>query len=69
MPPGAANWSIGNRGEEILGSMPTFPHTANAPMLPQGLVESPGKPAVPASLYLKQLSDRLGAQALRNIGY
>ncbi len=69
MPPGAANWSIGNRGEEILGSMPTFPHTANAPMLPQGMVESPGKPAVPASLYLKQLSDRLGAQALRNIGY
>jgi len=69
MPPGAANWSIGNRGEQILGAMPTYPHVANPPMLPQGIIESQGKPVAPSSLYLKQLSDRLGPQAVKNIGY
>lgn len=69
MPPGAANWSIGNRGEQILGAMPTYPHVAGAAMLPQGIIESQGKPVAPRSLYLQQLSDRLGPQALKNIGY
>ena len=69
MPPGAANWAIGNRGEQILGAMPTYPRVAGAPMLPQGIIESQGAPVSPRSLYLKQLSDRLGSQALKNIGY
>jgi len=37
-------------------------------MLPQGLIDSQGKP-VAASLYLEQLKERLGPQALKNIGY
>lgn len=69
MPPGAANWAIGNRGEQVLGRMPTFPANPDLPMLPQGIVESQGMPVTPASLYLEQLRDRLGAQAVRNIGY
>ena len=49
--------------------MPTYPRVANAPLLPQGIIESQGTPVSPSSLYLKQLSDRLGPQALKNIGY
>ena len=69
MPPGAANWAIGNRGEQVLGRMPTFPSNPELPMLPQGIIESQGTPVNPASLYLEQLRDRLGAQAVTNIGY
>jgi hypothetical protein len=69
MPSGAANWAIGNRGEQVLGRMPTFPSNSELPMLPQGIIESQGTPVSPASLYLEQLRDRLGAQAVRNIGY
>jgi hypothetical protein len=53
--------------------MPTFnPPTDPGPplpKLPQGIIESQGAPVTPASLYLEQLRDRLGAQAVRNIGY
>jgi hypothetical protein len=69
MPPGSANWGIGNRGEQALGKMPTFDPGTELPMLPQGIIDSQGTPVTPASLYLEQLRDRLGAQALRNIGY
>jgi len=69
MPPGAANWAIGNRGEQVLGRMPTFPSSSELPMLPKGIIESQGTQVSPASLYLEQLRDRLGAQAVRNIGY
>ena len=69
MPPGAANWSIGNRGEQVLAKMPTYSPGPPLPMLPQGIVESQDQPVVPASLYLEQLSNRLGPQAVRNIGY
>jgi alpha-L-fucosidase len=37
--------------------------------LPGGIFESPGKPVTPQSLYLTQLAERLGPQALKNIGY
>jgi hypothetical protein len=73
MPPGSANWAIGNRGEQVLDKMPTFnPPTNPGPelqMLPQGTIESQGTPVTPASLYLEQLRERLGPQALKNIGY
>ena len=42
MPPGSANWAIGNRGEQALGSRPTFDPGPALPMLPQGIVESQG---------------------------
>ena len=69
MPPGSANWAIGNRGEQQSGRMQTYDPGPALPMLPQGIVESQGTPVTPASLYLEQLYDRLGPQAVRNIGY
>jgi hypothetical protein len=33
------------------------------------LIESQGKPVTPRSLYLAQLAERLGPDALKNIGY
>jgi hypothetical protein len=49
--------------------MPTFDPGPELPMLPQGIIDSQGTPVTPASLYLEQLRERLGAQALKNIGY
>ena len=67
-PPGAANWSIGNRGEELNPDQPAFDGAKPVP-LHQGIVDSPGTPVKPPSLYLQQLSERLGHSALKNIGY
>jgi hypothetical protein len=64
-PPGAANWLIGSVGQS--GTSPR-PFGAGAP-LPRGIEDSPGRPVAPASLYLAQLVQRLGPQALRNLGY
>ena len=69
MPPGSANWSIGNRGEEALGKQPTFDPGPELSMLPQGIIDSPDTPVAPTSLYLEQLRQRLGPQAIKNIGY
>jgi hypothetical protein len=57
-PPGAMNWCIG-----CIGTPVTIGGISN------GIFDSPGKMVVPASLYLHQLRDRLGPDALRNIGY
>jgi hypothetical protein len=57
-PPGAMNWCIGCTGTPVtVGSTPN------------GTFDSPGKPVQPSSLYLQQLRDRLGPDAVRNIGY
>ncbi len=64
-PPGAMNWAIGCVGESVPGAMPF----GDAPLLPQGTVDSAGTPVVPGSLYLAQLRERLGAEAVKNIGY
>ena len=69
MPPGSANWGIGNRGEQKQAKMPTFDPGPELPMLPQGIIDSQETPVAPASLYLEQLKERLGPQALKNIGY
>jgi hypothetical protein len=69
MPPGSANWSIGNRGDEAFGRMPTFDPGPELPLLPRGIIDSQGTPVVPASLYLEQLRERLGSKAVKNIGY
>jgi hypothetical protein len=47
------NWSIGGKGRAT----------------GDGTFDSPGVPVAPSSLYLAQLCERLGPQALRNIGY
>lgn len=57
-PPGALNWCIGCVGKEV---------TTGA--TPNGIFDSPGKMVEPRSLYLQQLRDRVGPDALRNIGY
>lgn len=64
-PPGAVNWAIGCTG----GRQQTARLFDSSPILPEGIFESHGKPVTPQSLYLAQLSDRLGAQALANLGY
>jgi hypothetical protein len=65
-PPGTANWSIGaTGGSQIVSGEPG----TNGPDLPQGIIDSQGTPVAPSSLYLAQLCERLGPQALTAIGY
>jgi hypothetical protein len=63
-PPGAANWLIGCSGELERKPMP-FDGNVD---LPAGIVDSPGAPVSPASLYLAQLTERLGATAVKAAG-
>ena len=64
-PPGAVNWAIGCIGNQLRAAR----YFDSAPILPEGIVESPGVPVAPQSLYLAQLQVRLGKRALKNIGY
>lgn len=64
-PPGAPNWLIGSIGEIQAAARPFD----SSPDLPNGIIDSHGAPVTPGSLYLAQLRERLGPQALRNIGY
>ena len=63
-PPGAANWMIGCIG----GSTPKPGPFGDGPQLPERIKDSHGIPVTPQSLYLAQLAERLGPQALKNIG-
>jgi len=67
-PPGTANWSIGNQGPEDLAPMPVFDQQPKEPPLLQGIIESPNHPVSPISLYVQQLGERLGHQAVKNTG-
>lgn len=64
-PPGAENWVIGSQGERKKRAIPFD----EEPFLPEGIYDSHGIPVAPESLYLAQLSERLGIKALENIGY
>jgi hypothetical protein len=64
-PPGVCNWLIGSTGTNI----PTARPFDKEPSLPMGISDSQGVKVVPESLYLRQLEERLGKQAVRNIGY
>lgn len=66
-PPGAANWVIGTAGQEKTSSEPGI--VPAGPVLPQGIIDSPGIAVAPQSLYLAQLCERLGPGALTAIGY
>lgn len=68
-PPGAANWVIGSNGEHQKKPIPSYPAEAGALPQPEGIYDSPNSPVNPASLYLSQLAERLGKQAVKNIGY
>lgn len=64
-PPGAMNWAIGCIGRSVRQAR----YFDTAPILPEGIFDSPGKHVAPQSLYLAQLAERLGPQALKNVGY
>jgi hypothetical protein len=57
-PPGALNWCIGCVGTPV-----------TIEGAPNGVFDSLGKPVLLPSLYLQQLRDRLGPDAVRSIGY
>jgi hypothetical protein len=59
------NWAIGCIGESVAGAMPF----GKEPLLPVGTFDSPGMAVNPKSLYLSQLRERLGMEAVKNIGY
>ncbi len=58
-PPFAINWSVGQVGNIAPGKFP--------PEEPAGIVESSGQVVQPRSLYLQQLRDRLGEEAVMNV--
>jgi len=64
-PPGTTNWSIGGSGSIVDKARPG----RTSPIEPRGTFESHGTRVSPSSLYLAQLCDRLGPQAVTNIGY
>jgi F5/8 type C domain len=64
-PPGAMNWAIGCIGKREQ----TARLFDTSPILPEGVYDSYEIPVTPQSLYLAQLQERLGEQALHNIGY
>jgi len=64
-PPGAENWSVGSVGKQTVAAAPG----SDAGPLPQGIVDAQGTAVAPASLYLAQLCERRGPQALKAIGY
>ena len=64
-PPGATNWLIGSAGQRKRAARPF----GQGPDLPDGTVDAPGMPVTPVSLYLAQLADRLGPQAVKNAGH
>lgn len=65
LPPGAINWVIGCKGEPQKRAIPFD----KEPMLPEGIYDAHNTPVKPGSLYLAQLSERLGKTAVKNTGY
>jgi len=65
LPPGSANWVIGSKGEKQKRAIPFDAE----PFLPEGIYDSHGVPVLPQSLYLAQLEERLGKQAVKNTGH
>jgi hypothetical protein len=64
-PPGTENWCIGCIGSVLSEAAPGGDGT----IVPNGIYDSLGTNVTPGSLYLAQLKERLGSEALHNIGY
>jgi len=64
-PPGSMNWCIGCIGDMDWGKL----KKGEEPPKPGLWLSSHGTPVEPASLYLTQLRERLGLQAVKNIDY
>ncbi|HEX5282797.1 MAG TPA: hypothetical protein VFW30_01665 [Bryocella sp.] len=71
LPPGSVNWVIGSKGQRLRQPMPIIGARGadRGPDLPEAVYDSWNKPVEPRSLYLQQLADRLGPDAVKNIGY
>lgn len=74
MPPGSANWVIGSYGDQQRKAIPASNDSGSIvydklSVLPEGIYDSHNMPVMPSSLYLAQLQERLGKQAVLNIGY
>jgi hypothetical protein len=65
LPPGTYNWVIGSTGERMRLPRP-FDKEG---LLPEGIFDSHGTPVSPKSLYLAQLKERLGEDAIISILY
>jgi hypothetical protein len=65
-PPGSTNWAIGCTGTP---KPKPQPGSGSSTPLPSGIFDAHGTKVLPSSLYLAQLCERKGAQALVNIGY
>jgi len=66
-PPGSQNFCIGCIGQILTQRRPGDP--SSAPLLANGIYDSYGTPVSPSSLYLEQLYERKGPQAVIDIGY
>ena len=56
-------------GTRLTSAMPDMDGNGKGSPLAEGIFDSHNKPVAPRSLYLAQLAERLGAAALKNIGY
>lgn len=65
LPPGAINWVIGCKGEPQRKAIPFD----KEPFLPEGIYDAHNTAVDPSSLYLAQLTERLGKKAVQYIGY
>lgn len=65
-PPGSENWVIGSSGEQQKRDVPFIKGSG---IVPEGIYDSYRKPVTPQSLYLSQLKERKGEQAVKNLGY
>jgi len=65
-PQGTRCWAIGCTGNRVTSSRL---NDSGYGILPEGTFDSHGVHVAPKSLYLAQLQERIGAQALKNIGY
>lgn len=64
-PPGSQNFCIGCAGTILTEAQPG----SSSPMVPNGIYDSFGVRVTPSSLYLEQLCERLGPDAVAKIGY
>jgi len=74
MPPGSANWVIGSYGDQQRKAIPASNDSGSIvydklSVLPEGIYDSHNNNVTPSSLYLAQLQERLGKQAVLNMGY
>ena len=65
-PPGTMNWMIGCKGKRKIQRRP---FAKEGPMIPEGEFDCYEETVTPNSLYLTQLKNRLGVEAVHAIGY